>query len=383
MRQLSSNSLRETLLVVFIFCGVIFLNLFCSSEKDEGEDAYSIEDSSVQDIQDTDITDISQSDVGVDISQPDKYFAVSFADDNRILFYSRNKEEQRPFFEVKTDGEVTSIEFIPDKDMIAYSDSGSKNLVFIKDLKEFKRVENPARRAISIKYIEKIDMLIIPDNDSNRLYIFDVNAMEFSTLSPMTAGGNSPISICFDDSPLTQGLLLRLLILNYGSLNVRAYDIFERENWGFRSEQLPTLSEPVSIACDSQNRRLLIMNSASNNISAYGLDDLVQIPKSPFEAGKNPTFAAIHSGASLAYVANTSDDSMTIFSTREMKAIGGTSFKTGDRPHRIYVNEPESKLYVLLQGSKTMIIYDIQDPLSLEKLYEIKFEKTPNEMIFK
>jgi len=374
------SDLLKVTLVIFLFCVVLSSNLFCSSESNDNKDVSNGTDAILQD---TNSADVSVADVGDDTNLIDKFYAVSFSDNNSIAFYEREKGSSNPFYTIKTEGEVSSLEFVPDKNTIIYSDLNSKNIVFVEGVKEIKRIQSPATKPISIKYIQKINMLIIPDKDSNRIHIFDLNSMEFSSLSPMTAGGNNPVSICFDDSPLTQGLLLRLLILNYGSLNVRAYDIFDRETWGFRSEQLPTLSEPLSIVCDSQNRRLLIMNSASNNISAYGLDDLVQIPKSPFEAGKNPTFAAIHRSASLAYVANTSDDSMTIFSTKEMKAVGGISFKTGDLPHRIYVNESESRLYVVLRGSRKMVVYDIQDPLSPEKLNEITFENTPNEMIYR
>lgn len=354
-------------------------NIFCSSENDVSNDVL-VSDSNV--LEDGGITDTQITDTSTDSGLKEEYFAVSF-EDNKISFFARKNLSDEPFKTINVGGEVSTLEFISDGNMMVYSDLNNKELVFLKDFKETKRVSGIGEYPYSVKYIPKIKLLVIPDKNSNRLYIYDVEKMEISSISPMTAGGNNPISICFDETPLTQELQVRLFILDYGSLIVRAYDIFEKENWALRSEKLPTLSEPQNIACDSINRRLLVVNSASNNISAFGLDDLVQIANSPFEAGKNPTYAAMHSGASIAYVTNTSDDSITIFSTKEMKAKGGISFKPQDRPTRVYVNESENSLYVLLSGAKALIIYNIEDPFSPEKIGQINFTSTPKEMIYK
>ncbi len=370
---------KKNLLIFILAIIVLFSFANCSSEKDQSPD---IDNADTGDIEDIFTYDVEYKDISSDINRPQKYFALSF-DDNKIRFFDREKNSNEPFFSVSSSGEISSIEFIPEKDMIVFSNLSTKELIFIKEFIEVKRIQGIGDYPYSLKYLPVISHLIVPDKSSNRLYIFDIESMEMSLISPMSAGGNYPISVCYDEKPRTQELLLRLLILNYGSLNVRAYDIFERDNWALRSEKLPALSEPISIACDSINRRLLVINSGSNNISAFGLDDLVQIANSPFEAGKNPTYAAMHLGASIAYVSNTSDDSLTIFSTKEMKAKGGISFKPQDRPTRVYVNEPENRLYVVLSGAKALVVYNIEDPLIPEKIAQIVFTNTPKELIFK
>ncbi len=366
------------LFIAFFFLFAV-IYICCSSNNDNSADVIGSDMGNFEDVSngDIDITDTS-SDSGL----KDKYFAISF-DERKLAFFDRKNLSDEPFLIINAGGEISTVEIIRENNIIVYSDLKAKELILLKDFKEIKRISNIGDYPYSMTYIPRIKLLIIPDKSSNRLYIYDMDKMEFSSLSPMTAGGNSPISLCFDDSPLTQGLQVRLLILNYGSLNVRAYDIFDKENWALRPEKLPTLSEPLKIACDSVNRRLLVVNSASNNISAFELNDLVQIANSPFEAGKNPTFAAMHSGASIAYVTNTNDDSLTIFSTKEMKAKGGISFKPQDRPSRVYVNESENRLYVLLSGAKALLIYDIEDPLLPVKLGQINFDSTPREVIYR
>ncbi len=366
-----------SLLIFFSF----FVIISCSDNNNTSTDTAFIDISGTED---NSLLDTLAIDTDLDAGHIDKdrYFAVSF-EENTIGFYDRENISDEPFISIATGGEISSIEYIFDKGYVVYSDLQSKEIIFLKDFKEIKRIGNVGEYPYSIKYIPKIKQMAIPDKNSNRIYIIDIEKMDFSSISPMTAGGNNPVSICFDETPLTQELSVRLFILDYGSLYVRAYDIFDAENWALRSEKLPTLSEPLNIACDSINRRLLVVNSGSNNISASGLDDMVQILNSPFEAGKNPTFAAIHSGASIAYVTNTSDDSLTIFSTKEMKAKGGISFKSGDRPIRVYVNEGEQRLYVLLSGAKSLLIYNIEEPLIPEKVSQIKFKQTPKELIFK
>ncbi|MCX7943680.1 MAG: hypothetical protein N2746_04140 [Deltaproteobacteria bacterium] len=366
------------LFIVFVL--VVSSNFCCSSNNVSISDIHFMD---ISESRDASISDIDlNEDIKVDVLQHDKYFAISF-EDNTLKFFDREKSSEQPFFSVNSKGEISSLEYIADEDMIVFSDLGSKEVVFLKKFIEYKRIQNVGNFPYSMRYIPKIKLLIVPDKSSNRLYVFDTEKMELSNISPMTAGGNYPISICYDDKPLTQGLIVRLMILNYGSLTVRAYDIFDKDNWGFRSEQLPTLAEPSDIACDSENRRLLVVNSGSNNISVYGLDDLVQIPNSPFEAGKNPTYAAIYSSASVAYVTNTSDDSLTIFSTVEMKAKGGINFKPQDRPTRVYVNGSEKRLYVLLSGAKSLIIYSIENPMVPEKISQIIFTSTPKELIYR
>ncbi len=372
--------MKKTNLPLFLILWIgVSVYFYCSSENDSSADAGISDAVNSEDIG---ISDIISGDVLPDAGKPEKYFALSF-EDNSVRFFDREKSSNEPFFISNSAGIISSLEYIPDENIVVFSDTSSKELVFIKDFSEIKKIQGVGDHPFSLKYIPEIKMLIIPDKSSNRLYIFDVEKMDISSLSPMTAGGNYPVSVCYDRKPLTQELLLRLIILNYGSLNVRAYDIFEKENWALRSEKLPTLSEPQNIACDSDNRRLLVINSGSNNISAFGLDDLVQIANSPFEAGKNPTFAAMHSGASVAYVTNTSDDSLTIFSTKEMKAKGGISFRPQDRPTRVYVNESENRLYVILSGAKALVIYNIEDSLAPEKISQINFTSTPIDLVFR
>ncbi len=372
--------MKFRLLFVCVFVVALFTGLYCSN-NDERSDSGVVGDTSISDLSSIDTLsgDIFE-DTGI---KPEKYFAISFKNRNEILFFDRENLSEISFHSIPSKGEISSIEFIKDINMLVYADLGGKELVFVKDFKEIKKIGNVGDYPYSIKYIPKLKLLISPDKSSNRIYIIDTEKLEFLSISPMSAGGNSPVSICFDESPLTRELLVRLFILDYSSLYVRAYDIFDTEDWGLRGEKLPSLSEPMHIACDSTNRRLLISNSASNNISAYGLDDLVQIANSPFEAGKNPTFAAMYTGASIAYVLNTSEDSLTIFSTKEMKTKGGLSFKTGDAPERAYVNEDEGRLYILLGGGKSLLVYDISDPLMPEKIQEIKFDSTPGDLIYR
>lgn len=367
--------------LLFLLClGMIIVMSDCSQDSSRG-DVMGVDDVIVPD---TSAGDISLSDTVEDTGiVVDKYFVISFVEKNEISFFDRENLSNTPFYSLNAGGEVSSIEFAPDIDTLIYSDRGSKELVLIRDFREIKRIRSVWDYPYSIKYLPELNLLVVPDRSSNRIFIIDTERLDFSSISPMSAGGNSPISICFDESPLTQGLLVRLFILNYSSLYVRAYDIFDKEDWGLRGEKMPAMSEPLHIACDSVNRRLLIVNSASNNISAYGLDDLVQIANSPFEAGKNPTFAAIYSRESLAYITNTSDDSLTIFSIVEMKAKGGIGLKPQDGPSRVYVNESEQRLYVLLSGAKALVIYDIGDPFMPEKLGQINFDSTPIEMIYK
>lgn len=376
--------LKKFYLLAFLYVYVIsaFLN-GCSSGDNSTQDVSLGDGSPIEDIKTSDTlpTDTGN-DAGSDIVKVEKYFALTF-DDNTVKFFDREKNVGEPFFVYNCKGEVSSIEYISDQNLLVFSDNASKELVFLKDFVELKRIQGSWDYPYSIKYIPQIKLLVVPDKNSNKLHIIDIEKMEYSSLSPMASGGNYPLSICFDNKPITSELLTRLFILNYGSLIVRAYDIFEKEEWALRGEKLPTLAEPQSIACDSENRRLLVINAASNNISAYGLDDLVQIANSPFEAGKNPTFAATHSGASIAYVTNTSEDSLTIFSTKEMKVKGGINFKPQDRPTRVYVNEAENRLYVILAGAKSLIIYNIEDPLIPERLMQISFPSTPKEMVYK
>lgn len=367
-------------LLFLLWLGIINVILNCSQDSGQG-DATGVDDVIMSD---TSLGDISLSDTVEDTGiAVDKYFVISFAEGNEVSFFDREDLSNTPFYSLSTGGEVSSIEFDSDTDTLIYADRGSNELVFIRDFVEIKRIKSVCDYPYSIKYVPKLNLLVVPDRGSNRIFIIDTERLDFSSISPMSAGGNSPISVCFDESPLTQGLLVRLFILNYSSLYVRAYDIFDKEEWGLRGEKMPAVSEPLHIACDSVNRRLLVVNSASNNISAYGLDDLVQIANSPFEAGKNPTFAAIYSRESLAYITNTSDDSLTIFSIVEMKAKGGIGLKPQDRPSRVYVNESEQRLYVLLSGAKALVIYDIGDPFMPERLGQINFDRTPTEMVYK
>lgn len=368
------------ILFAVLFC--IAINLNCSSSSSNSESQGDTQYADVIQLSDSITSDAGVEDATEDVNNVNKYFAISF-NDNSLRFFDRERDQKRPFFTMKSKGEISSLEYIRDKDIVVFSDLSSKAIIFVKDLKEVKRITDVGEFPYGIKYIELSKQLVVPDKNSNRIYIIDTTTLDFDSISPMTAGGNYPISICYDDRPLTQGLMARLFILDYGSLYVRAYDIFEKDNWALRGERLPTISEPMNIVCDSENRRLLIVNSGSNNISAFGLDDMVQIPNSPFEAGKNPTYAAVHRGSSVAYVTNTSDDSLTIFSTKEMKAKGGISFKPQDRPVRVYVNEEENRLYVLLSGAKALYIYAIDDPLMPEKISQIDFDSEPRELIYK
>lgn len=371
------NKIKFLFLIVL---GIISITSGCSQDSSNG-DAKIVEDGGILDTSANDVfSGETLEDVGISIN---KYFVASYVEKNEILFFDREHLSNTPFYALTSNGEVSSIELDSDTNTLIYADRQSKELVFVSNFQEIKRINNIGDYPYSIKYISKLKLLLVPDRSSNRIFIIDTEKLDFSSISPMTAGGNSPVSLCFDESPLTQGLLVRLFILDYSSLYVRAYDIFGREDWGLRGEKMPTMSEPLHIACDSVNRRLLIINSASNNISAYNLDDLVQIPNSPFEAGKNPTFAAIYSNKSLAYITNTTEDSLTIFSIVEMKAKGGISFNSQDRPSRVYINEAEQKLYVLLSGAKALVVYDITEPFMPEKLGQIDFDSTPNEMIYK
>jgi DNA-binding beta-propeller fold protein YncE len=196
------------------------------------------------------------------------------------------------------------------------------------------------------------NLVLVTNSSSHDFSAFKSATMEQVTGSPITCAGQTPAAIAVDDQTS------RVFILNRGGTHdVSVYEVFGPDDWVLRPERLPTESGPVSLVADSPDRRLYIANSSSNNVTAYGMDDLVQIVGSPFPAGNGPSFIDLDPGAGTVYVANTGDDLVTTYNAQTMATTGSITMPAGSGPTSLSVDTPRNRLYVAAGGTDTVNIY--------------------------
>lgn len=220
----------------------------------------------------------------------------------------------------------------------------------------------PAHVALHRKH----NLVMVVNNASHDFNVFDSGTMTEVAGSPFVCDGQSPLAMAVDDNES------RAFILNQGGAHdVAVYEVFGPDQWTLRPERLPTGEGPVSLVTDSPDRRLYIANAYSNNITAYGMDDLIQIQGSPFPAGKTPAYLALDPVGGTLFAANTDDDLVTMYAAGDMHTIGSIIMASGSRPTSLSVDSPRNRLYVAAGGDNSVYVYALDtaapvgDPVSL------------------
>ncbi|MBI5527404.1 MAG: YncE family protein [Deltaproteobacteria bacterium] len=206
----------------------------------------------------------------------------------------------------------------------------------------------PAHVAIHRRH----NLVIVVNNASHDFNVYESGTMTQVAGSPFVCAGQSPLAMAIDDNES------RAFILNQGgSHDVAVYEVFGPDQWTLRPERLPTGEGPVSLVADSPDRRLYIANAYSNNVTAYGMDDLVQLPGSPFPAGRTPGYMALDPVGGTLYTANAGDDLVTMYTASSMQNIGSINMTAGSRPVSLSVDGDRNRLYVAAAGDDSVRVY--------------------------
>lgn len=196
------------------------------------------------------------------------------------------------------------------------------------------------------------NLVVVTNSASHDLSVYESATMTQIPSSPLVSAGQSPAAVAIDDNES------RAFIMNQGGAHdVTVYEVFGPDAWTLRPEKLPVGVGPVSLVADPPDRRLYVANAASNNVTAYDMDTLIQLDDSPYPAGKKPAFLAIDKAGGVLYAANTGDDLVTMYNAKTMQTIGSITMAAGSAPTSLSVDTARNRLYVAAGGDTSVHVY--------------------------
>ncbi len=100
---------------------------------------------------------------------------------------------------------------------------------------------------------------------------------------------------------------------------------------------------PASVAVDPSGKFLYVANQASNDVSAFTIDQfsgvLKAITGSPFVVGMNPTSVSVDVSGKFVYVTNSASNNVSTFSldptTGALTPVSGSPFPAGSKPSSV------------------------------------------------
>lgn len=148
----------------------------------------------------------------------------------------------------------------------------------------------------------------------------------------------------------------RLYITNTAGDNISVYNTSDMIQ--IPGSPFPAGREPIASVINPSANRLYIANSGDNTISVYDTKTMTQIFGSPFPAGNDPMAMALDIEKNFLYIANFSDDNLSVFDTTTMLEIPGSPFLTGSGPTAIVFDHVTKRLYIANNISNNISVYD-------------------------
>jgi len=145
---------------------------------------------------------------------------------------------------------------------------------------------------------------------------------------------------------------------------VSAYAI-DSTNGALKSAGAPVAAgdNPVSAAATPGGKFLYVVNSQSNDISAYRITPATGAltPVNRVAAGINPRSVAVHPGGTAVYVANFDSNTISAYTTTATGALTptGTPVAAGTNPIAIAIHQGGKFAYVANPGSDNITTYSI------------------------
>ncbi len=115
---------------------------------------------------------------------------------------------------------------------------------------------------------------------------------------------------------------------------------------------IPVGRSPFGIAI-APNGMAYVVNSGDNTVTVFSTADN-HVVGTPIRVGNSPTSVALNAAGSLAYVTNTNDDTLSIINTATATVVGTVA--TGDNPYGVTVLG--SRVYVTNEGDNTVSVFD-------------------------
>ena len=194
-------------------------------------------------------------------------------------------------------------------------------------------------------------LAFVANSADNTVSVYSINASTGALTavrgSPF-ATGTTPSSVAINPA----GTLA--FVANENSSNVSVYSInattgalTQVSGSPFATGGIPG-GIPFSVAINPAGTLAFVANSADNTVSVYSINAttgaLTAVPGSPFAAGTNPYSVAINPAGTLAFVANVNSNTVSVYSinasTGALTQVSGSPFATGTGPASVAVTTP-------------------------------------------